>query len=302
MFFLRTLTLFLLVSTPSYFALADAIYVEPISSQGVDEASKETVYELITNAVVTEGHNLVTDKSSAKSVLRPKILKLGNAYILKIDKVQNNKIKYSSKMKSAGLDDMDTVSTRVVRSVLREQSAKDSVTVTDVTKDEETQGTRRYKSSKQWRFSFGPAWSEGLNVDGGGTQWGIGYNFGVDPSFDLKLDFSFYVPRADKDDDAAFRNVSLGLDYFLTSAKNSPFISADIGYASAAASEDSNNFLNLSDDKASGWTVGIGLGYKFFRTSTVNLGIAATYRYMFDKTSKSNQTPRLSAINLIVYY
>lgn len=286
----------------SMMSYAETFYVERLKANGLDEASAETINELVSSAVQYEGHEVTLELSGENSVLRPYLLKLGDSYILKIDKVKNKKIIFSSKLKASDLEDMDTVATRVVRSVINEQSVKDSVKVTDVTKDEETRGTRRFKATRQWRIAFGPAWSQGLNVDGGGTQWSLGYIWGLDPDYDLKLNWSFYVPRADEDDSASFVNFALGMNYFLTRAKHSPFISFELGYASAAASEVNNNFFNLSEDKASGWALGVGLGYKFFRTSTVNVGLVASYQYLFDKTDKTDETPRLGSLNLVVYY
>jgi len=284
-------------------AMADTFFVEKLKTQGLDESSRETIYELILNAISSEGHESIAKPSKSTPILVPKILKLGESYILKIDKVSEGRVQFSSKMKATSLDDMDTVAVRVVRSVINESNPKEGATVADVTQDEETQGTRRFKAIRQWRFAFGPAWSHGLNVKGGGTQWGLGYSWGLDPDFDLRLHYSFYVPRSDEDDNARFMNLSLGLDYYLTDKKHSPFVGFDIGYASAAASDrNSTNFFNLSDDTASGWTVGISAGVKFFRTSTVNLGIVANHYFMFDKTDKSDKTPQLSTLNLVVYY
>ncbi|MCB9026664.1 MAG: hypothetical protein H6625_10130 [Bdellovibrionaceae bacterium] len=291
----------MLVFFASYVASAETVYVLEIKTKGVDEASLETVKELISSAVQSEGHSLTSNKNEADSILRPALLKLGDSFILKIDKLKDNKVKYSSKMKAANLEDMDTVSTRVVRSVLNEEAPSKSVKVTDVTADEETRGTRRFKATRQFRFGFGPAWSSGLNVNGGGTQWSLGYIWGIDPDYDLKLNWSFYVPRADEEN-ARYSELALGMNYFMTQAKHSPYLSIELGYASAAASEKINNLFNYSDDNASGWALGVGLGYKFFRTSTVNVGLLASYKYLFDKTDKSDQTPRLGSLNILVFY
>ncbi|MCB0357043.1 MAG: hypothetical protein KDD40_08555, partial [Bdellovibrionales bacterium] len=230
-----------------FMSWADTVAVKEIQAKGVDEGSMETISELIKSAVTSEGHDLVSDGQNAQWVLRPKLLKLGDSYILKIDKMKGKSVQFSTKMKAADLEDMDTVAGRVVRSVMNEETPRESVQVTDVTKDEETRGTRRYKATRQWRIGFGPAWSGGMNVEGGGTNWGLGYIWGIDPDYDLKLNWSFYVPRADEDDNARFTNFALGLNYFWTRAKHSPFLSLEIGYASAAASENTDNIFNVSD-------------------------------------------------------
>ncbi len=281
---------------------ADSVFVQKIKSKGVDADSKEAIQEIISSAVTSEGHELVESSSEAGSILRTKVLKLGQSYTLKIDKLQDGKVRFSSKMKSADLEDMDVVAVRVVRSVLSEQSLKSSVTVTDVTKDEETRGTRRYQATRQWRFGFGPAWSGGLNVDGGGLMWGLGYVWGIDPDFDLKLNWSVYSPKESDEDNARFTDFALGMNYFLSRSKHSPFVSVEIGYASAAAAEEASNFFDLSDDEASGWAVSLGGGMKFFRTSTVNLGLFGSIKYLFDKTEKTEKTPRVTSVGLVVYY
>jgi hypothetical protein len=286
-------------------AKADVVYVNEVGGEGVDSATKASIQSLIESSVnqVSGKHTLTEKRESAKTVLRGQLLKLGDAYILTLDKMVGGKVTFSSKMKSTTLEDMDTVASRLVEAVLNEKALADTATTQSITRDEETRGTRRYEATRQWRFSFGPAWSNNLNADGPGTVFGLGYIWGLDPYVDLKLVMTFYNPREDGKDDADFSNLAIGVNYFFDLNKNSPYLTSSLGYAGAASSDGgADTIFDTSADEADGWALTGGVGYKFFRTSTVNVGFEASYTYLFDKTDKTKVNPSTTFAEIVVYY
>ncbi|MCB0349551.1 MAG: hypothetical protein KDD38_00110 [Bdellovibrionales bacterium] len=281
-------------------ALASTVYVETATGTGVDSPSLESVTEL-TKVAVSENtkFTLTEKKSSADFNIETKLLKLGDAIILTMTKTGKDKKSFTAKLKASGLEDVDVVTSRLVRSVLTEVAPEGKATVTDVTESEQHAGSRRYEATRQWQFGFGPAWSSNLNVGSGGTNWSLGYAWGLDPDFQLALVADWYSVA--NSDDANFTDVSFGLDYYFSREKISPFIGADIGRGAAAAAQGcADTWVCVSDDDASGWVVGVTAGYKFFRTSSVNLGIVGRYKYLFDKTSYGN--PDMGSVRLVVYY
>jgi len=285
---------------------ADAVYVKEVGGEGVDGATKSSVRALIRSAVGDVKGFSVSDKSDgAKIQLSGELLKLGDAYILTLEKLISGKSVYSSKMKSTTLEDMDKVTERLVDSVLNEKSVAETATTSSITRDEETKGNRRYQATRQWRFSFGPAWSDNLNADGPGTVFGIGYIWGLDPYVDLKLVWSGYSPRDDNADDADYLALNFGINKFFDLAKHSPYVTGSVAYVSASASDGPNttsSWGNSSADNAKGWGVSAGGGYKFFRTSNVNVGLELNYNFLFDKTDITKNYPSTTYLEIVVYY
>ncbi len=218
-----TLVVLLLLSA---IASATTVFVNKVDGSGVDEASTESTFELIKSAVPqNSGYTLSENKTTVEVVLTPKLLKLGDAYILKIDKFKGSNLLFSSKMKASNLADMDTVAQRVVRAVLNESESERNAEVTDVTEAEQTLSTRRYQATRQWLFSFGPAWSAGINASKDDVLWNLGYVWGLDPDWDVKINYMMYAPSGN----ANFYDLSLGMNYYFSRSKNSLFAMAGFG-------------------------------------------------------------------------
>ncbi len=285
-------------------AQATTVFVPPIEGKGVEASDNEAIEELVKTGVEkVSGYHLSTDADKADLHLRVKVLKLGSAFVIKADKIENHKIIFSTRMKAPGIEEMDVVALRVVRSALSEKEPKDAATVEDVTAEEERSSSRRFQAVRQWQFGFGIATSSNLNVKGQSTQWSLGYNWSLDPQFDLQLMWDLYLPKISGD--ARFTDLSLGLAYHFSTGKHTPFVGADIGYGAASAADGDNNSVFgsvSSDDTASGWVLGLSGGMKFFRTTSVNLGLVLRYSYMFEKTRVSDLTPSVTSVRLIVYY
>ena len=282
-------------------ATAESVYVMKPKGSGVDQGNLDAIHELIRDAVMNlEGFELVEDQGGAKIILKAKALRLGESYILAIVKYVDRKKVFSNKMKASNLDDMDTVAGRVVRAVLTEVQAKKDARVSDVTQDEETRGTRRKKAVRQWEIGFGPAWLGNLNTDTSGINWKFGYLWAIDDRIDLKLSWEFLTTK--EDDDANFTDIHLGMNYFFNDGNNAPYLTADVGYGAATAHEENNNQLFGSDDDASGFTIGAGVGMKFLRVSTVNVSLQLRYAMVMEKTEHTKKKPNVTSLVLSVYF
>jgi opacity protein-like surface antigen len=283
---------------------AASVFVTPPTAEGEDATLRASLYELVKAAVSDEsGYSLAGSLKEADLTLHPRLLKLGSSYIVSLDKMKGERIVHTAKMKAASAEDIDAVSARVVRAALRETKAAEDAQVGDVTQDEVSKTNLRIQTTRQWKLGFGPAWGDQMNVDKSGILFTLGFVWGIDPNFDLDLGFRTTGFEKSGESGAHFTEFLIGTNYYLTRSRNAPFLTAGVGRTSASVSiPDSTSILNTSDDTINGWSVRVGVGYKFFRTSTVNLGVEANYSKVFGESTRSKQAPGLTSLALALYY
>jgi opacity protein-like surface antigen len=280
---------------------AESVYVEAVGGKGVQDSERDAILEFIKSSINNHsGYELARDKSSAQIVLTPKLLKLSDTYFLKLSKSVNGKVVNSAQMKSKELSDIDRVTDRLVTSVLKEKSVEDTAQVDNITNDEVNKNTNRFEVTRQWYIGFGPGWLSKSNISKSGFLFKLGHEWGLDPNFAINLSLD---SLSVSDSSASFSLFQLGLDYYFSRSKTSPYLGAGIGYGSADSHGCSDSFITYScsnEEEASGWAASVNGGFKFFRTSTVNLGVEAEYAYLFDETRYGN--PSRYTISIAVYY
>jgi hypothetical protein len=282
-------------------ASAESVFVRPPQADGETGSYSATVYELIKAEVSKEpGFALEANAKSASIQLAAKLLKLGNSFILSIDKIKGDQIVFTAKMKASTIDDLDTVSARVVSAVLREIKVEGSAQIDDVTEDEVTRGTRRIQTVRQWRLAFGPAWGSNLNTTKSGTLGAIGYAWGLDAQWEALTNMSLGGFSKEGESGAYYVDGMLGISYFLTKGKHSPYVTGGFGYASAGASR--SETILLTDDKASGWAIRTGVGVKLFRTTNLSFGFELNHSLLFAKTSVSGNMPGLTSLFVVLAF
>ena len=300
---LQLIALILSILTISAQSFAASVFVQPPVTEGQDTGLKETLYELVKAAVSEEsGYSLATDAKGADIQLKPRLLKLGGSFVVTIDKMKGEKLAFTTKMKAVSADDLDNVSSRVVRAALRETRAEEAAQVDDVTQDETTRGQNRIQTTRQWKLGFGPAWGSQNNTDKSGMVYTLGFVWGIDSSFDLDLALRIANFEKSNESGASFTEFLIGTNYYLTKSRNAPFLTAGFGRSSATVSTPNATLINTSTDTLSGWSVRAGLGYKFFRTSTVNLGVEVNYSKIFGESTVSKQAPGVTSAVIALYY
>ncbi len=264
-------------------SFADNFYVEDIKSSDISGQDKTSVRELIRLSIPGAGnHKSVSQAGQADWILSPQLLKIGDAYILNLEKKSTKGARsFSEKMKSSTMDNMDVTAQRLTTAVINEQKVQQTADVTNITDEEKKQNTNRIEATRQWIIGIGPSWTSGLNSGGdGGFTLLIGYEWGLDPDYSVDLSYIGHGGRGE--DDSRFSDFSVGATYYLSRTKYSPFLSARIGYGSTEIN-DGCSFLCATDpDDPSGWTGSVSAGIKFFRTSAVNVSTYIRYSYMFD--------------------
>lgn len=285
-------------------AEAETVYVQSPTAEGPESDLRASLFELVKAAVSNQnGYSLTDAAKGADLQLQPRLLKLGSSYIVSVDKLKGEKLVYTSKLKASSADEVDNVASRVVRSVLLETKAEEDAQVGDVAESEVAQNTRRIQTTRQWKLGFGPAWGNAMNTDKSGMNFLLGFVWGIDPNFDLDLSLRSTGFEKKGESGAHFGEFMIGTSYYLSRGRNTPFLTAGLGRAWGSVSiSDSTTLLNTSDDTASGWAARVGLGYKFFRTSTVNLGIEVNYSQLFAETERSKRSPGLTSATLALYY
>jgi len=284
---------------------AESVYILKTKAVGVDGTAANTVHELIITAVdEQEGFKVTEDKTKAKIILKSKILKLGEAYIITLYKKKKGKTVFREKMKASSLEDMDVVTARVVKAVLSETRAKGNEDVDTVTADEVDRGTRRKIAVRSRYFGFGPGRSKNLNID----RSNYFFQFGSERLLESKFALVYLGEwlEVDGPDNARFITAAIGGKYFFSKAKHAPFVHVNLGYSLISAQDDSTNlsntFFGFSDDTANGFTVGFELGYKFFRSSNAGVGLSLIHRLSFKKTSISDVSPSFTAVAINLFH
>lgn len=291
------LSVFFISST----ALADNFYVEEIKSSDISSQDKTSVRELIRLSVPEAGsHKSVSQMSQADWILTPQLLKIGDAYILNLEKKSTKGASsFTEKMKSSTMDNMDVTAQRLTTAVINEQKIQQTADVTNITDEEKKQNINRIEATRQWIIGIGPSWTSGLQSGGaGGFTLLIGYEWGLDPDFSVDLSYIGHGGRGD--DESRFTDFSVGGTYYLSRTKYSPFFSARIGYGSADVNDGCTLFCANATEDPSGWTGSVSAGIKFFRTSAVNVSTYVRYSYMFDDGPYGN--PDMTTFMVAVHF
>lgn len=269
-------------------AHAASFFVEKTQFTGASAEDAAGIHELIkTETTHVEGSALASKKTAADFVLNPKLIRLGSAYVVVLEKSEpGGKIVYSSQAKASGIEEMDVVATRLARSVVGEVPVKSDARIGDVTGVETTADARKKESANFWLLGFGPSNLGGVGSQG--TSYGLSLGFASDietrASVRLFWDGSF-------NGRSAFNDYALGGSYFFSEGKNSPFVEADFGYGVARISPEM---------KQDGFAFGFGPGIRVFRTSKINLELQA--RFSFLSNTLNGSTPTAFVIRGTVLY
>lgn len=270
------------------------------ASGGADAGLLSAVVELAKSAVANEPGYRITSSGPSTLKLRARILKLGSAYVVSMDRISGGEVNFSAKMKAASAEDLDVVTPRVVKAALSGSRSEETAEVDTITHDETVRATRRFQATRQWKFGFGPVWGSGLGTDKSGLVYELGYVWGLDPQWDVDITWRVASLARDGQTGAYFSDLSIGGTYYLTKSRTAPYLTGGIGRAGAQASRADS--ILISDDTASGWAGRLGVGARFFRTSTVNLGLELNHTRLFAETSRTQSTPAITSLSIGVYF
>lgn len=285
----------LLVTFGTVFAQAANVFVEnTIVQSGATEDDAAKVHELVRNSVSTVGRDSLTDDMvNAHIILQPRIMKLGDSYVLTVERRRGEEIIYASQVKAYTIGDLDRAARRATLAALSgpasdlsrsastvdipaaEQDDTDVVIVTPRTASSETTTITRpgfqlnpvTSPRAYWSIGLGPFAGRQLETDDIFYNLSIGRVWDIDPRASAKIlaEFNF----ATGEEDASLMNFGAGANWFFTADQNgAAYVTGDLGYG----------FANAADEaEADNFSFGAGVGYQFFRTSHTTLDLQLRY-------------------------
>jgi len=271
---------------------ASQVYVEPTTGSGISPSDLTAATELISTSVTEVSSNRVVEQAAqADLILRPKLIRLGEAYILSLTKTnKEGQILFSSQLKAEKIDELDKVAQRLTRSVLESETGKEGIRVGEITNEEAKEGTQRRPVRNATYFGFGGSTFSNLGSSG------IGYNFGLAYSWDINRARIKILSEWNINGNSFFASGGLGANYFFTLTDLAPYIAADFG--AGAAKLEAGGIL--SGQAIGGFVVGVGTGIEFFRTSAINLDLG--FRAGFLLNSNTLGMPAVYSLRLGVYF
>jgi hypothetical protein len=245
-------------------AFAAQVYVEAATGSGVSPGDLETATELVKSAVPQVSPESVSEQpNQAAFTLRPRLLRLGQAYVLTLAKIRDGQVVYSSQLKAERMDELDKVATRLTRSVILGESAPATPRVGEITDEEANNGTQRRPVRKAIYLGFGGSEFSHLN------STGVGYSFGAAYSWDTNYVRIKLLGEGDVNGAAFFASGGIGGNYYFSNSDVAPYLSADFG--GGVAKVDGGGVF--SGQTVGGFVVGAGAGVELLRTSSVNLDL-----------------------------
>ncbi len=285
---LKLVYLILILNIFSINLLADTVFVYPTKATRVEDGLGDAVKDLIETSVGEHGHQVVESKTQAKYRVKSKITRLGGTYTVMLKLYEGKKPKFSSKLKSKGEDELDTVVGRLVSSAFGgKKSAKASKKVGEITESEVTEVSRRTESKNYTYLALGPYALSNLGVSGAGYYFGYGKLWEVTPNAAIKF-MAEWALRS-KGETATFGTISGGANYFFTPDSTSFFVGADFGYGGAATTAP-----NLKS--SSGFSIGLQAGVVFFRTASTQMSLTGRYVTIFEDNESG--TPSMAGLSL----
>jgi opacity protein-like surface antigen len=144
-----------------------------------------------------------------------------------------------------------------------------------------------------WQIGTGPGYVSGLNTNDLTASWRVGYGWQMPGNFEMAVIADW--AHSTQSTDMRYFTVALSGDYNFSDENISPYVTADLGYGDVhVAWECTGAECESPNDDAAGAALGVGVGYKFFRNSCVQVGVLARYDVVFVNTRRG--TPMKTAL------
>jgi hypothetical protein len=242
---------------------------------------------LVRDAVTSHGeHRLSRNESTADYVLQPKLLGLGEGYILTIEKKRGDKVVLAKQVRVSSLDDLDKAAARATNEALASPFPVSSAVTTEV-QPEDLNPLETSSSLNEWDRGASPVydyWTAGIGPFGGNNldtenilySIALGHTWDIHPRVAIRaLGESAFSTG---DEDARLFNVAVGPSYYFMGGNpqnntKSPYANLDFGYGFGQANNDAD---------INGFSLGLGVGYRFFRTATTGMEVNVRWATLFD--------------------
>lgn len=304
---------------------ADIFIADTIVQSGATQDEADSVHQLVHNSVVTMGQDrVVEDEMRSDFTLQPRLMKLGDSYILTVERRRGDEILYASQVKANTVRELDRASRRATMAALNDPSIRggqeyaagndvdsfDDSRSASTTETEDNRpmigtapadarsvsrpgyqlnpGSRQYR---YWSLGLGPALMRRVETDDLFYSLSAAHLWDIHPRASVKVlgEANFSTGR----EDASMYNLGAGASwFFLPSANGAAYVTGDLGYGFAESA--------LGND-ADGFTFGTGVGYQFFRTSRTTMDVLLRYAVLTNELEEDG-FPQLLGARLAVNF
>jgi len=261
-------------------AHAASYYVEPVQGEAMEPSLLSTVQQLISDTVSETGNQVASDPAGADFLLKAQLLKLGESMILTLSKDKpgpdNDQVLFMRKLKAASVDELDVVSSRLTRAVIKEQDPDGNARIGEVTEREQRRlvGPRVESRSSNY-LGFGPFVQEHMGL---ASNDDIAYSLSFGHQWDTTSQAAITLGYEASFKDWSFINgVQLGVCYYFDDEDTAPFVGLDMGYGAARSDNTSTVF---------GFSGGARAGFMFFRNSSTQLSLQLRYLGILEDNGK----------------
>lgn len=246
---------------------AENVQVLPVVGADFSIDAPATMQALVRSAVQKAGDTPVETEQPVQ--IRTNLMRLGQTYIVVVEKLQNGQVVQSNQLKAASADELDVVVERTVAASLKGTSARSNEEVGKITDAEEKSVQKRKESRNYSAFGLGPAGMHGMDNSGelayrihSGYIWEVGGYGAITLTNNVGMTFSEW---------ALHEALLIGGRLYVTPTAVSPYLGAGAGVG-----------LTLGDALRVGFAVGGSAGVVFFRTSSTQLELGGDYDVIFD--------------------
>jgi hypothetical protein len=268
---MKKFLLILLVWGISVSASGSSYYVSDVNTSDANPDLARSVRTLLISAVSTAGGQVSESSASADYTLKSDLVRLGQAYVLTVSRVNKNGQIYSSHQKANAVEDLDEAADRAVRAAMVTAAVKSDIRVGEVKKSDEDTLRNRVLSKNFTYLGFGPAGFQNMGTNQLSYDLALGHYWEVTPQAAIKFmvegvasrSFSTYIIFS-----------QLGLNYYFTDESTSLYVGAGIGFGFSWTGSSSATTVG-------GFAGNLGLGCQFFRTSSTQFDIFGGYTTIF---------------------
>jgi hypothetical protein len=267
---------------------AAQFFVEPASGAGATTEQTQLTTELVKLAVPQNpGSELTEDSAKAQFKIKPKVTRIGEALVITLQKIEKDKVVFSTQAKAKKSDDLDRTVRELTRAVITNTqltSALDGAPNPDDTAETFVEPVRN-----GWYLGFGPALLGNLNTSD------VGYFFTGGVTWDVPRAKIRFGGDAILSGNAVWANAGLGASYYFQAQSISPYISGDFGFGIAKTHAEEG----LTGNSTSGFEFSGGTGIQFLRTQNISLDLGLRLGFIF--RSPPTGTPYFGALRLALF-
>ena len=257
---------------------ADTYFIKKVTGKSSSEEAKSVARDLFESELADRNQEVVRDPRKAKFQIGIKVIKLGESFIIAINKRKDGKTLHADKMKAASIEEFDKVIGRLASAVLSESKARHNPKVGEITQKEQRRMVERRETKWYQAFGFGPSFL----INHGTAPEKVGYHLRFDkigeisPHFALRTSLEttmtfnnlFDSDENTKSSIDSFVAGTVGVNYFFSSGDIAPYATGHLGFGGSFGS-------SIDDDVGFVW--GGGGGVEFFRTADTQLALTLIY-------------------------